>query len=71
MSKDETIYIRIGSELRKQLDKEARQRGEALSVIVRQALREYFRDKDNHYRTPFMLNEAARPQRLSKPKTNV
>jgi predicted DNA-binding protein len=46
VSKDETIYIRVGSELREKLDREARLRGEALSVIVRDAIREYFADKD-------------------------
>ncbi len=43
--KDETIYIRIGGDLRARLDRESGLRGEALSVIVREALREYFEDK--------------------------
>ena len=42
MAKEEVVYCRVGAELKKQLEDEAARRGEAESVIVREALREYF-----------------------------
>jgi hypothetical protein len=39
--KESTIYVRLPGELRSVLEKEATNRGESLSVVVREALRNY------------------------------
>jgi len=41
MSKDAVIYVRVPAELYTRLEREAGTRGETLSVIVREACREY------------------------------
>ena len=42
LTKDEKVFVRMPQALRDQIACEARLRGEAESVIVREALREYF-----------------------------
>jgi predicted DNA-binding protein len=44
-SKDETLYCRMTSDLKERVESAARLRGESASVIVREALREYFEAK--------------------------
>ena len=40
--KDEKVFVRMPTALRDQITQEARLRGEAESVIIREALRRYF-----------------------------
>lgn len=42
MAKEETIYVRMPAEIKERLQTIADDRGETLSVIVREACREYF-----------------------------
>jgi hypothetical protein len=41
MSKEEAIRVRISADMRQQLDRIAELRGESVSVVIRDALREY------------------------------
>jgi len=43
--KEETLYCRMSSEMKARVETEAKRRGESASVIVREALREYFEAK--------------------------
>ncbi|MBM3729123.1 MAG: ribbon-helix-helix protein, CopG family [Acidobacteria bacterium] len=45
--KTETLYCRLSSELKNRVEREARLRGESASVVVREALREYFDAKES------------------------
>ena len=44
-SKDEKLFVRLSAELRERIQAEAKARDESESVIVREALREYFERK--------------------------
>jgi hypothetical protein len=68
MTKEETIYLRLTAELRRQLDAEAERRGEALSVIVREALREYFERKPGNVSVPDVASSVIRP--TERPELN-
>lgn len=41
-NKDETLYCRLDAALKARIEAEASTRGESASVVVREALREYF-----------------------------
>lgn len=40
--KEQTLYCRISADMKERVEREGRLRGESASVIVREALREYF-----------------------------
>jgi hypothetical protein len=40
--KEVTLYVRVAREMRQALEREAAVRGESISVIAREAFREYF-----------------------------
>lgn len=44
-TKEETLYCRMTADMKARVETEARLRGESSSVIVREALREYFEAK--------------------------
>lgn len=65
MTKDTTLYCRITNDLKEQLDREARLRGESASLIVREALREYFAAKTGSSETSAMQERPAKQKRAA------
>lgn len=64
MTKNTTLYCRMTEDLKEQVEREATLRGESASVIVREALREYFEAKE----TPALNEQPATPPAKSRPK---
>jgi len=50
--KSYTLYVRISSALKARLTREAERRNEAESVVIREALREYFESKGGASHAP-------------------
>ena len=64
MTKNTTLYCRMTEDLKEQVEREAALRGESASVIVREALREYFEAKA----TAALKERPATPPAKSRPK---
>jgi hypothetical protein len=64
MTKNTTLYCRMTEDLKEQVEREAALRGESASVIVREALREYFEAKEK----PALNERPATPPGKSRPK---
>jgi len=64
-SKDTTLYCRVGADMKDKIEREARLRGESASVIIREALREYFEGDEKTFNS---LETSRMDERLAKPK---
>ncbi len=69
MRKETVIYARVSAALKERLRAAAADRGEAESVIVREALNEYFERRDRLGK-PFAASDASRSPRTSTDSLN-